>query len=262
MSPVVAGITSSEILIDKIDMKNALVKEVELLERVCLTLEGTRQTLDEDAKKLKQAQISHQEDRSRTIKLAPSRTREPEHHMIQLDQWPNTLDDSEATNAFELLYKDLKGWVEEHYASLVYAGLPTSTDTQRLGLGKHDCTGFLLPHCQSGLDILHTIHGELFKYLFISILSPFIVGTSNSSWDHHLRVVDKEIQKLCKPQTLTHRTLNKSFVEHSIKPEGYRPGTCLETLALRLKLCYSISRKGKLRIHLQRHCTSSRNKVW
>jgi hypothetical protein len=193
-----------ELLADmNMDMESDLVEEVlQILEEVCIIIEGVRKSLDKDDERPVQVPISDLEQRqpqrllegdTKSARIILSRNRESMKKVAPSEKFPDFLDDSEATHSFQLIYQDLKSWVERHFTRFVCAR--DGDDTQ----SSDDRTNSLPDCSKSRPDItLHLIHGEVFERLFISVLAPFIVGTSNVFLDHRLRLIDKEVQKLCK----------------------------------------------------------------
>jgi len=184
-----------------------MVKEVEHLEELCTCLEVKRQRLDDEAKKLRLAQAFHQDELRRQQTLLEDAERATQtalvvNHALQsklamLEPWSYLMSDDEATHAFECLHQDIKGWVDQHYNTSnidtsycleVHASDTTSSNCS----GSHQVCSTLLHS-----EILQNIQADMFEDIFCLILAPFTVGTSRSSWDHHFRVIDKEIQNIC-----------------------------------------------------------------
>lgn len=131
------------------------------------------------------------EDDTKSARIILPRNRESVKKVAP--KFPDILDDSEATHSFQLIYQDLKSWVERHFTRFV---CPRDADDTQ---SSEDRTNSLPDCSKSRPDTTHhLIHGEVFEGLFTSVLAPFIVGTSNGSLDHHLRLIDKEVQNLCK----------------------------------------------------------------
>ncbi|KAJ5751209.1 hypothetical protein N7533_008237 [Penicillium manginii] len=184
------------------DMESDLVEEVlKILEEVCIILEGIRKSLDKDDKRPIQVSIPDQEQRQpqnflhdTSARIALARNKESSTKLGSREKCPELLDDSEATHGFQLIYEELKSWVDRHYTRLSFTR--NSDDAQ----SSHDYTNHPPGPFKYCPDTLHMIHGEIFERLFTSILAPFIVGTSNVSLDHHMRLIDKEVQQLCPAQ--------------------------------------------------------------
>ncbi|KAJ6000846.1 hypothetical protein N7481_001255 [Penicillium waksmanii] len=189
----------AELLTDmNMDMESDLVEEVlQTLEEVCVILEGIRKSLDKDVKRSMHVPISDQEQRqpqrlleddTKSARMTLSRNRDSVTKVAPPENFSDILDDSEATHTFQLIYQDLKSWIERHFTRFIYsrdAGDTQSSDDRANSLPdtyryRPDTT-------------LHIIHGEVFERLFTSILAPFIVGTGNVALDHHLQLIDKEI---------------------------------------------------------------------
>lgn len=181
-------------------MKDALVKEVEHLEQLCIGLEGKRQRLDDEAKDLRRAQLSHQEkllrqneildDVTRSTTITLTENRELVAKVAKFEQWTDSMDEKEATRTFGLLYQDVDDCVKRHFDHL-YPNVSVDAQTHE------DCINSPNISTKSRPGIFHNIHGEIFECIFNSILAPFVAGSNNPSWDHRLRVIDKEIQRLC-----------------------------------------------------------------
>ncbi|KAJ5224171.1 uncharacterized protein N7469_007674 [Penicillium citrinum] len=200
-------ITDTPEELDMRDMKNAMVKEVEHLEELCTSLEVRRQWLDDEAKELRLAQAFHQdelrrqqtllEDAERATQTALVKNHALESKLAMLEPWSYSMSDDEATHAFECLHRDIKGWVDQHYNTSKIGTdccleVHTSETTSSNCSGSHQDFSFLLHS-----EILQNIQADIFEDIFCSILAPFTVGTSRSSWDHHFRVIDKEVQNIC-----------------------------------------------------------------
>lgn len=181
------------------DVESDLVEEVlQLLEEVCIILEGIRKSLDKDDEQNPRSEKEQRQPQSllhddlKPARMKLPRYSDPSTKFVPLTILPESLDDSEATHAFQLIYQDLKSWVERHYTRSVYVRDPNDAKS------SDDRTSLSRAPCRHRPEILHMVHGEIFERIFTSILAPFVVGTSHISLDHHLRLIDKEVQQLCK----------------------------------------------------------------
>lgn len=243
--PVTNELHHSELLMERnLELKNALVKEVNHLEKICISLEGKRQTLDEEAKKFHEAQRSNEEKIRQqkemldaalsSAKIPSSENQECVPALARFAKWSGFFGDNEATQTFDLIYEDLRRWVGRHYLNFSCANVPN--DTQKINSSQNSESRPTSDEHHP--DLLHDIQGEIFKCIFISILAPFMLGTSSVYFDHHLRIMDKEVQEICK---LPQQILSRPCLKLSAKFDELRSVLCLAALALRPEQCYKVS---------------------
>ncbi|KAJ5115504.1 hypothetical protein NUU61_001263 [Penicillium alfredii] len=127
-----------------------------------------------------------------------------------LQKWADDLVDNDAKEKMRLLYQYLDAWVRRHFGQSYSNDMTVCLAPEEDGMGEDD----------NQPPTIYDIQAEVTRLIFQSTWTRFMIGFEGAFWNHQLRELDTEIQKLCPTHVRHHWRSATSMTGESLSEQS------------------------------------------